>query len=94
MMLSCVVNRESTTTPRSVVWKYLLPLSVLPVEMGVWWEKLELGWHCCSSCSTTETQFFPLHGLGWDGKLNFFAVQNKIVMGTAKIREFETLDLG
>lgn len=28
----------------------------------------------------------PLHGLEWDGKLNFFAVQNKTVMETAKIR--------
>lgn len=25
-------------------------------------------------------------GVGWDGRLNFFAVQNKIVMETAKIR--------
>lgn len=28
-------------------------------------------------------------GVGWDGRLNFFAVQNKIVMETAKIRVWD-----
>lgn len=49
-----------------VVWKYPLP-SVYDGggQVGVWWEKLEFGWHCFSCWSAQETAVFPC--MAWNG---------------------------
>lgn len=68
MVLSCIFNREWTATPRAVVWKYPF-LRCCWRDVGAWWEKLGLGWHCCSSRSAQETRIFfcmAWSGVGWE----------------------------
>lgn len=82
MVLSCVVNRECTTPPSCLE---MLTPSVYTAggELGIWWEKLEFGWHCFSTQETPVTSV-PLHGLEWGEKLNLVAIQSKTVMETEK----------